>query len=644
MATKVLVNGKFQTRPGVYATIKSGVINPPVNLSYGNILIIDDGIGADWGGGSGINGTFKNGIDSIKSFDSIQTFRAFVKGGELWNLAQPLFNPSGSLAGVSKIFLARAATTTPAEIEVTLTNGAFTLQTKDEGVNANGVLDDDDNLSIGYAGKLIRVNIPQTTATFVTTTTQASGVSTPQINKVVATNINIGDVFSVTVGGNTVTRTATSTLSSELYTALAAALNANVTIAAAITATVDVTGLIITADANNTPFTQTSSVTAAPAQFIFQIWTGTYKGLDTNNNVSYDGVESEDTKPQLIIQSPVVTAVQDLLDWFSSSQDFNEGFVLKSGSTASGNIVVADLVTYPDYILASGGTESYGSTDFDDVLGVINNLDFTFFLGTKYGNDAKSLNNTKIFDFINNDSKYERFLVIGGGYDKDSFDNGSNSSTGIAVYYNSDKVIVVHGGVKKSARTLSGFNTYSQLYKAAQILGRISGLEPQVPVTLKSVSIDGEIHPLSDAEQEIAIAKGVLYTYYDYELQRFVVGQDINTLQKNEYLINEDNTSFNIALKRIEAFLNKSIMIDGKIRFFGGNNGGNRNTTSPSEVIAWAEAYLKTKTATSLSDNLIIKAQNIQASIQEDNLFLNYEFVPNTEISKIIVTGTLIEG
>lgn len=645
MATKVLVNGKFQTRAGVYATIKSGVVNPAIPTSYGNVLIIDDGIGASFGGGSGISGENKNGADAIYEFDNLPAFQAFVKGGELWNLAKPLFNPSGDQQGVSKVFYVRAALTTMAEMAWTCVNGAFTIQTKDEGLNANGVLDSSDNLSVGYASKLVQVQAPAAAATFVTTVTQASDADDPQINTVVAANVNVGDTFSVTIGANTVSYVATTTLPADVYAALATAFNANSSLAAIATATVTVNGLVITADADDTPFTQTSAVVAAPAKFVFQIFSGTYKGLDSINNAPYDGVLSPDATPQLVVQSPVVTAISDLITWFTNSVDFNTGFKLKTGSTATGNFVVADIASNltNGYKVASGATESYRGADFDEALTKINNLDFTHILAMKYGADADGSNNQKLFDFIKNTSKYDRLMVVAGGYDRDT---RVSQSVVAAEYFNSDRVITVHGGVKKTSNSVNGFNVYSQLYHAAQILGRCAGLPPQVPVTLKSIDIDGVVDPLEDDDQEALIASGVMYSYFDTELGGlFVIGNGITSLQQNDFFINNNGTTYNWALKRIEADLNKSIIINAKQRFFDPNGlGGNRNTTSPEEVVVWATNYLKSRYANDQRDDLLIVARNVAASIQQDNIYLTYDFVGNTEISKLISTGTLLDA
>ena len=66
MATSVYFNGKLRTLPGVYSTITSGESSASRNLDYGTVLLIDTGVyGAGFGGGSGVNGTDKQGMDAV---------------------------------------------------------------------------------------------------------------------------------------------------------------------------------------------------------------------------------------------------------------------------------------------------------------------------------------------------------------------------------------------------------------------------------------------------------------------------------------------------------------------------------------------------------------------------------------------------
>lgn len=140
MATQHLFNKKLIKLPGAYSRIASGINNPELALSYGNVLVIDTDATSLYGGGSGINGELNSGEDSIYTFQNIPDFRSFVRGGKFWDIAKPLFRPfgAGSL-GVSNLHYVRALTTTPAAVTMTTTNGDLTFKTKYEGLVGNGV-------------------------------------------------------------------------------------------------------------------------------------------------------------------------------------------------------------------------------------------------------------------------------------------------------------------------------------------------------------------------------------------------------------------------------------------------------------------------------------------------------------------------
>lgn len=157
MATTFIFNGKKVKLAGVYSTIKAGFKNPPRDLDYGKILLIDTGSGAGFGHGSGVIGTLASGAEAVyQGIEDIETYREVVKGGILWKLGEPLFQPNGaSSIGISGVVYARAATTVAAEIDMTgLTNGGFTIQCRDEGLVGNGVEGVTSVLTQGYATTL----------------------------------------------------------------------------------------------------------------------------------------------------------------------------------------------------------------------------------------------------------------------------------------------------------------------------------------------------------------------------------------------------------------------------------------------------------------------------------------------------------
>jgi hypothetical protein len=212
-------------------------------------------------------------------------------------------------------------------------------------------------------------------------------------------------------------------------------------------------------------------------------------------------------------------------------------------------------------------------------------------------------------------SYWEQSPAIGGGGSTSTSQlkglSGQNSQN-IAAYFNSDKVIVCHGGTKKSLPGVVGLRTYNTLYKAFLFAGRAAGVEPQVPITLKKIDIDGEVHRLTDDEQEFCLTNGICYSYYDFELSSFVVGQGITSLLNNVNLINNDATSFSLAVLRIKSQLNKEIILEAKKTFYGSESGPNRNTISKESLSSWLDGFLKKKVASTNNDDLITGYGNLR--------------------------------
>lgn len=544
MATSYIFNNRRVVLPGAYSTIKSVVKNPPAQLDWGSICIIDTGSGANFGGGSGVGGSLADGKDSVYVLDDIHEFREFTKGGIWWSLADPLFNPARGAIGVSRVFFVRAATTAPATITFSPTGGGsaggnLVLECRDEGLIGNGVKTSEGNLKLGYAIKL------------------ASGQDDEDM-------------------------------------------------------------------------------------FILQVFRGTYKGL-AEDGLPYNGVTEDEALPELLTQSPEFDNLKDLIEWAERDQTFNNLFLIKTKTvTGTGEVDSADLVTYGDYTLATGGTETYATEGLlQEALDAVKDLGFTFFLADEFGEDASDVNNTAILNHIYNSARFEKMLVVGGGNDKDEFES-EDGSLDAAKYFDSDRVILVHGGVKKKSSLFgSGFRIHSSLYKAAIVLGRMCGLSPQIPITFKNIDIDGEVHQLNDKQKEKALNAGVLVTYFDHDNGWFQVLQGVNTLQKNYNLLNEDGTTFSVQLRRITSQINRELEVNIKKELLSDQSGVNRNTLSPEYLRDWVIGYLQGRTATTTSDNLIISFRNVMVERDQDAYFVQYEFEANTEITKVFVTGLL---
>lgn len=174
MATVVNFQGKNYVEPGAYAAI---VYNPTsvANVAeFGNVMIIDTGLSfntvggqqLEFAGGSGIKGQLAQGLKAVYEFTDYEDFLSFMGGGLVGDIAEKIFTPRAGVLGAPKLYYARAATTTPAVIALTVaTTGSGTeqdptvnhqlvLTCKNEGVVGNGYAVEG-VLKAGYAAKII---------------------------------------------------------------------------------------------------------------------------------------------------------------------------------------------------------------------------------------------------------------------------------------------------------------------------------------------------------------------------------------------------------------------------------------------------------------------------------------------------------
>ena len=161
MSTVVNFQGKNCIEPGSYAATVYNPTSVANVANFGNAMIIDTGLslsgGVEFSGGSGIKGTISKGVKAVYEFTAWEDFSAFVNGGPLADVAKKLFMPIEGSVGIPKLYYTRAATTTPANIVLTMgTKGDITLTCKNEGIAGNGVIDMQSGiLKTGYAAKII---------------------------------------------------------------------------------------------------------------------------------------------------------------------------------------------------------------------------------------------------------------------------------------------------------------------------------------------------------------------------------------------------------------------------------------------------------------------------------------------------------
>lgn len=379
-----------------------------------------------------------------------------------------------------------------------------------------------------------------------------------------------------------------------------------------------------------------------PAKYIFQIWRGTYTGV-ADDGVSFNEVSLDDAakSPRLIIESPEVTKMQDLIDWANGSSEFNRLFSVDlANSSGVGDLDATDIKAV--FTPASGGTQTYDKTYFDQVLASITNLDNSFVFTDIHGTNAYTDSNiTALINHINNTAKFKKQLFIGAGEDEGEFPDSLTAAQEL----NSSRVCVVHGGVGMPSNALGvGYRWWGVMYNLCSILGRTAGKAPQIPVTNKSIGVSKLKHQLNNTDKKKALNAGVLVTVYNESLQKFVVLQGINTLQNNQVLFTGEGESFSIQFMRIVDQINKELIVNSEIDLLGAENGVNSNTLSAGILKNWTENYLLTRTATATSDNLLLSYRNVTVTKKDDYYLVTYGIVINNEINKIFFTGFVFKN
>lgn len=386
------------------------------------------------------------------------------------------------------------------------------------------------------------------------------------------------------------------------------------------------------------------SGTLDPSKYVFQIWRGTFTGL-APDGVPFNEVPAASAAPRLIIESPEFNNMNELISWARSSSAFNQLFMLDSSSAVSGTGAInkeQDIESLTKYSAATGGSETYNSEYFDNVLSAIVNLDESFVFTDQYGiQNYNNAMNKALIAHVNNVAKFKKQVFIGVGEEQGDF----STSLAAAQGFNSSHVCAVHGGVGMPSTALGiGYRWWGVMYNLCSIIGRTAGKAPQIPVTNKSIGVSKLKHQLTETDKKKALDAGLLVTVYNESLQKFVVLQGINTLQDNQVLFTGNGESFSIQFMRIVDQINKELIVNSEIDLLGAENGVNANTLSVGILKNWTENYLLTRTANSNTDNLILSYRNVTVTKKDDYYWVTYGIVINNEINKIFFTGFVFKN
>ena len=345
----------------------------------------------------------------------------------------------------------------------------------------------------------------------------------------------------------------------------------------------------------------------------------------------------------MIAQSGELATYDDLYSWFLSSSQVMGNFRVSKGSAYAGTTPIELM----EATLFAGGETSYQGSKgeneyYPDVLESIRELEVTFFLCTDYGvvNGSKSSSNGKLFTFLKNDAKYDEFMFVAGGEGKNDLLNTNSitqTSQALAVHYNSEKVIIVHGSPTVARKDGNGTKNLPSIFLAAAIMGLNAGAAAQTPLTFKRVGYDAYAYDLTYSERVKALQAGIMHVREVSGYYR--VNQGITSLQNNKQTIAEDGQTFELSIALIKAQLNKELMMDAETRF----TGMTAAQASPETVKNFTETKLASLVASVGNDNLIISWKNVKVTAKNGDYTTTYDFVPNVPVNKTFFVGNILD-
>lgn len=368
------------------------------------------------------------------------------------------------------------------------------------------------------------------------------------------------------------------------------------------------------------------------SKFKLIIYKGTYAGTDKDGE-TFNGDAWGECEPIIIYESSEFLTTDELYNEMIYNVNVKSEFEIELVNNVS---LVAQNET-----LSSGGTTTFNTNYYSEVLEAIEELDITFFLTTnlKVDKATDSDSNGKLFTFIKTKAKYTEFMIVGCGGSKDELFTSAHNSKDVAKFYGDSQVVAVHGNPVVPRKDGNGVKTLYPIYLAADVIGLNAGAAPQTPLTFKRLGFSAFEYDLTKSEREEALKYGIMHTRNVNGY--WCVNQGINTIQwpKNLQTIDQNGNSFELSVELIKAQMNKELTIDAQNRF----TGLTAAQASPAAVKAFTESKLSGFVAEQGSDNLIIRWRNVVVTANNGDYTIYYDFVPNVPVNKTFFVGNILD-
>jgi len=379
-------------------------------------------------------------------------------------------------------------------------------------------------------------------------------------------------------------------------------------------------------------------IVAVTSGFVFRIMRGTFKGADSYGEPFF-GNYMPLSKPEVVLESGVITTYGELVNFCNSSRAFNAHFKL-TFTPLDGTNNDYPLAAVPEMDFEDGTTVYDPETFLPQILETITDWDITFHLGTNWTlADATAATNSTLFTWLKTQTKFTQFMVMGGGNDDTDLLGDGITSQAVAKYFDSEQVVICHCApeVPFKDTTKVGFKRLNTIYWAAAIIGMAGGGAPQTPLTFKRVGFNSFVYNLKKREREKTLQAGILHPRNVNG--NFVVNQGVTTLQDNFQTISLDAQSLEFSIALIKAQMNKELIMDAENRFPGRTVA----QSSPEDVKNFTETKLASFVATIGNDNLIVDWKNVSVKAKNGDYSVTYDFVPNVPLNKLFFIGNMLD-
>lgn len=376
-------------------------------------------------------------------------------------------------------------------------------------------------------------------------------------------------------------------------------------------------------------------VAGEDGKFKLNVYRGSFMGVDEAGE-PYGTKSLENSAPNLLVESPELSTLQELFDWAKNDKQILSHFVVSMTGEGATELAAVEKV------FATGGTTEFlSSNEYSDVLEAIGELDVTFFLCTNKnaanGKSVDAATNGKLFTFLKQTAKFTEFMFVPGGESDTDLFGDSNTSEATAKYFNSGQVVCVHGAPEVMRKDQNGTKRLNAIHLTAAIVGLNAGMAPQTPLTFKRIGYQNFVYDLKQKEREKALQAGILHVRNVSGY--WCVNQGVTTLLDNKKTIADDGQSFELSIELIKGQLNKEMIIEGQTRF----TGNTAAQASPQSVKNFTETKLQSFVAYPGNDNLIISWKNVKVTAKNGDYFISYDFVPNVPVNKTFFVGNILD-